>query len=552
MSLARSAKQIDIALSEVDRLRGAKPVSKLSVSNFSLTVNPATKGVDVSFSLVNTSGLDSITLLRNSSGDPATATVLQTWSASEAKFTWSDTDAKLQAMGEAYYWLNLKPSNVTDSVVQDGPEVIILNPTLTPPFPATGISASHGVAKNGIVTVTVNVAVVATGTFSAKIYASGYEGVSSFVALTQGANSPFQFKMNATGETITLKAISVSSGGAEATSGPTCVLTLNGSLTVPAKPLQLLITQIATGNQVTAVASKDEGLSSYQLWRNVSGGGFGGASNIATLTPGAGLVQYLDTSGLTNLYEYYLVAVNSAGSSSPSDAATAFVVYSSAQVPPNVPTNATNTATVDSIDAGSNTTVRAYGTGGVGTGYTRITGYGTPSRPYGTITGQPYSTKLFVMWTGASHVVVTSYSATLPDGWEFVGEVTTVAAGGGGGTSGGGGPVGGGGGCVEVGTITEQPEGTVEETQPCSEWVCLDLGSGPVKMHPDTLVSVFKKACELTLVDRIEVKGARWKRAVSIRDEIRASYKIKRTCPGGVYLAGPDGVRLHNMKPNIN
>jgi hypothetical protein len=535
------------AVTEVERLRGTPPVSTASVTAFTLTPNGTTKGVDVSFSLVNVKGMDSVTLIRASSGDPAQAIVLQTWAATASHFTWSDTDAALQAMGEAYYWLTLKPSNVTSESVQDGPEVIILNPSLTPPPDALDISASHGIAKNGFVNVTVNVSVVPTGTYSVKIYASGYLGVAGFVAVKQGSSSPLQFRMEATGETITLKAIAVSSGGAEAASGPTCSLTLNGTLTVPAKPLQVLVTQIATGNQIVAVESKDEGVTSYQLWRNQSGSGFGTATNIATISPGVGLVQYLDTAGLANLYEYYLVAVNSAGSSAPSDAATAFVIYSSAQVPPNVPSNATNTATIDSIDAGANATIRVYGVAGVGTGYTRLTGYGTPSRPASSITGQPYTSVLYVMWTGSAHIAVSSFASTLPDGWELVGKVTTVAAGGGGG-SGGGGGTGGSGGCVELGTAVEQPWGTIEMPLPCSEWVVMDLGSGPVKMHPKTLVSVFKEACELDYQDKVEVKGGLWKNPVLLAPETREGVKISRQCPGGVYLAGPDLARLHNNK----
>lgn len=445
MGLDYSRIELQALLGEVERLRGQPKVSPNAVSGFALTLNPVTKGVDVAFGIENQSGLKSVTLLRNSSADPATAVVLQTWSAAESRYTWSDTDAKLQTFGEAFYWLKLEPLNITGQPVTIGPEAILLNPALNPPANAISISASHGAAKNGVVAVTVNVLPVTVGTFSVKVYVSGYQGNTGFVAVGQDASSPIQFNLDATGDTVTFKAIAVSSGGAEATSGPTCTLTLDGSLTVPAKMLQVLVTQVAGGNQLLAPASKDEGLTGYQVWRAQAGGGFGAATNLATVAAGNGAVQYLDSSGLANAWEYYLVAQNAAGSSPASDAATPFTVLSSAQIPPNAPINTTNTATVDSIDAGSNATVRIYGSGGVGTGYTRITGYGSPSRPAGTITGQPYATKLFIVYTGTAYLAFTLASSTLPDGWEFIGPVTTVAAGGTGGIAGGGGATGDGG-----------------------------------------------------------------------------------------------------------
>jgi hypothetical protein len=93
-----------------------------------------------------------------------------------------------------------------------------------------------------------------------------------------------------------------------------------------------------------------------------------------------------------------------------------------------------------------------------------------------------------------------------------------------------------------------QPEGTVEERMYCDEWTVLDLGDGPLFMHPDTLVSVFKLAREIEQGDRVEVLGAKWRKPKAFWTEIREGVKIKRTCPGGTYHAGPSKVRLHNMK----
>jgi hypothetical protein len=107
--------------------------------------------------------------------------------------------------------------------------------------------------------------------------------------------------------------------------------------------------------------------------------------------------------------------------------------------------------------------------------------------------------------------------------------------------------------CVEEGTVVVQPEGTIEELLPCSEWVNISVdGCKPLVMHPDTLVSVFKKASELTVDDRIEVMGARWQKFDTITHSYREGTKVKRTCPGGTYHAGDKLVRLHNAKVSLN
>lgn len=117
-------------------------------------------------------------------------------------------------------------------------------------------------------------------------------------------------------------------------------------------------------------------------------------------------------------------------------------------LPPNDPTNTTNFATVDSIDAGSSATVRVYGTGGVGTSWTRRNGYGGPDPvfPAGTITGLAYTTTYYIAWNGSAYVAFTSFPNIMPDNYVWAGKVVTVASGGGGGTGGGGGSGGGGGG----------------------------------------------------------------------------------------------------------
>lgn len=614
---------------QLSGLIASPPINPNAISGFAAASNSTTGGVDITFELTDITGISSVNLFRNYVFDEATATLIQSWNPILADYDFSDVSTTLQEQANAYYWLLLLPVGTSGANVVVGPQNINLNPQLAAPIPSTSISASSSAAVNGVVTVTVNVTGSAA---SQKIYVSGYNGNPSFVAVAEQSSTPLQFTLEATGETITLEAIGVSAGGTEAASGPTTTLILNGIMTVPATPQGIVVSQIAAGNQITFPASLDAS-STYKIYRAQRGQTFLLATLLATVTGTAGTIEYLDTGGLAGDWEYFIVATNTAGDSLPSAPATPPVFFTSSVIPPNVPANTSNNATIDSVDAGTSVLVRIYGPGGVGTSYSRLTGFGNLSRPNGTISGLAYSTIYAILWTGTSYVAVTTYPATLPDGYEFVGSITTTAAtgvvgtgatatvvingtgnviqvnpltpgsgylsatvniaGGGGsgaavtanivggqitsytvtnggtgyataptativgggssGTTGGGGSTGsqsGSRGCVEEGTVVEAPEGTTLEVLPCSEWVVIQMDEGHLAMHPDTLVSVFKKASELTGNDRIEVKGAHWQKAV-ISKEIRKGFKVKRTCPGGIYHAGPALVRLHNQKAVI-
>jgi hypothetical protein len=176
------------------------------------------------------------------------------------------------------------------------------------------------------------------------------------------------------------------------------------------------------------------------------------------------------------------------------------------------------------------------------------------SRPIpGTLqAGLAYATIYYVMFDNDNNtfLVSTSFADSLDDRFIWCGFLTTVAAGGGGGTTGGGGSTGGSGGCVEVGTPVIEPEGTICEVIPNAHWVGLQFpGHSPVNMHPETLVCVWKKACELQAGDRISVgREGKWRTDWRARVFYRESKKVKRTCPGGRYLAGTAQIELHNMK----
>lgn len=117
---------------------------------------------------------------------------------------------------------------------------------------------------------------------------------------------------------------------------------------------------------------------------------------------------------------------------------------------PNMALNTSNNCTVDSIDNGTNATIRVYGPGGVGTTWIHFDGQGGQTTlPYSTITA-PYNTDMIVLYSTANGLqafpTATQYINALQDTLLFSGKLHTVSAGGGGGSSGGGGGSDGGGG----------------------------------------------------------------------------------------------------------
>src|SRR5215510_14707938 len=135
----------------------------------------------------------------------------------------------------------------------------------------------------------------------------------------------------------------------------------------------------------------------------------------------------------------------------------------STSIASNSPVNNSNNAKVDSIDAGSSATIRAYGPGGPGSSWTRYDGQGGQTViPSQTFAGAAYSTKYTVDYDPTTNSYpapfpnASQYTATLPDRYYFVGQVTTVASGGGGGSPGGGGDAGGGDGGGNTGRPLNQ------------------------------------------------------------------------------------------------
>ena len=231
---------------------------------------------------------------------------------------------------------------------------------------------------------------------------------------------------------------------------------------------------------------------------------------------------------------------------------------------PNAQTNCTNFAYVDSQVAGDYATIRVYGAGGVGTPWYRNVG-GSHDGPYpaATLTNQPQGMVLDVYYniSTQAYVVIdpsTNFPYSLMDHLVFAGELTT-ATGTSTGTTGGGGSAGGGGGqrygCVEEGTPVEFCAGAEVEEKllPCDEWVVLEFaGEESISMHPETLVSTFKRAIDLAPGDKIEVgQYGEWRIDFQTRYERRNGVKVsRRVKPHGTYFAGSAKVRVHNMKPS--
>ncbi len=420
------------------------------IENFTVSASATTDGAQIAFDLAVIAGISMVQVLRNFSRDRGSAKVLASWTAQQVglrrTMSFSDSDPEL-AGKTAYYWIEAIPYNPALPALYQGPQTLAAaQADLVPPDSLLAVDFSQSAKSGTSVTIGCSFAPPNETRFgSVKIYAKNYMGVATAVAVAQAQNDPMSFQMEATGENVTLIAVSVNKAGIEAAlgTGLTAAMTLNGVETDPCEIMGIAATAIASGVQITFPAGPETTITSYQIWRAALGAGFGAAVQIGTIAPtGAASYTYLDAAGLGGQYEWYVIAVNAVGRSNPSAAATTMAVTTSANLPANVPENNQNFATVDSIDAGASATVRIYGAGGVGTSWTRQTGYGTQTLPYGTIASLAYSTVYYIIWNGSGYVAETSFPNALADNYIWAGKVTTVAAGGGGGVSGGGGATG--------------------------------------------------------------------------------------------------------------
>jgi hypothetical protein len=121
-------------------------------------------------------------------------------------------------------------------------------------------------------------------------------------------------------------------------------------------------------------------------------------------------------------------------------------IIASVKLNRNVMNNYSNNATVDSIDGGSNATIRVYGPGGPGTTWHQNIGKTLSAELPAFQGGASYNTQYFVYYDGLAYHISSQALDTYPDGLYFAGSVLTVGSGGGGGATGGGGPRYSGGG----------------------------------------------------------------------------------------------------------
>lgn len=419
------------ALDQLQKIISSPQIPSNAISSFIVNQNSSTGGVDVSFHVSTVVGILSINLLRATVLDSAQATVIQTWSSVEVlDYAFPDA-ANIASISQANYWIRLNPTGTSGTSALIGPQSVNLNPDLTAPATPTTISASHDNVVNGAVRVYVNVGGVDPSN-SIRIFVSGYLGNPNPVSVAQGGSSPVSFNLEATGETITLTAQAVTPEGVASAVSGSATLTLGTGRTVPAAPSAPTVVQFSGGNQVSWRSSGEPWVTSYFVYRSQRDQTFVSAINIATVTATTeGTISYVDAAGLTGDWAYYIVAHSAAGDSAPSGPGSPQITYTSSTIPPNVPGNTTNNATIDSIDSGTNAIGRIYGPGGPGTSYTHYTGYGSLSRVNGVINGLAYNTNYFVMYdtvakTYSAYLQATGYPGTLPDSFEYVGLFLTL------------------------------------------------------------------------------------------------------------------------------
>jgi hypothetical protein len=420
----------DLRKDEVSQLRKiiASPVIKSNpVSNFRVAQTPSTGAVGVSFALTDATGVDSVSLMSAPVMDSGVSTLLQSWNAVGGKFAFAH--AVDQGQSNVHYWLKLNPKGTAGTAVMVGPQSLALNPDLSQPASPTTLSVSHDAASGG----TVVCYAVVGGVSSAdtiRILVAGYQGIASEVAVAQSATSPITFTLIATGETVTVTAEAVSLAGTASADSASATLVLSGGQTAPAAPLTPTVVQFAGGNQVSWRSSPESWVVSYLVYRGQRGDTFLTATLLATVMATLeGTVNFTDPAGLTGDYAYYIIAHSTTtADSQPSGAGFPPVAFTSAGLPPNVPGNVSNNATVDSISSGA-ALARIYGPGGPGTSYIHYTGFGSDTRPNGTISGLAYSAQYAIVYDTQSQAhyayLVSTYPSTLPDRYEFVGYLTT-------------------------------------------------------------------------------------------------------------------------------
>jgi hypothetical protein len=426
------------------------------IGSFQVVFNATTNGATVSFIVTSNRSIYVVRLKRNFTLDYGSATILNTWSGQQIEdgqtISYDDNDPAIANNPNVSYWIDAVPQLDPTESVTVGPQSLTINLDQLPPDPIVSFDASHGAVSGGVVEIGIAFSPPAEARFgSCLIRVSGYNGVVAAVDIAQNPTSPFHFTLEQTGEAVTLTAVAVSLAGIRTTgSSPTKSLTLGAGATVPAQILGATAAELTTGVQISWPASPESNVTQFSVYRGPRGQGFSAASSIgAVAVTGASGYSFLDTNGLTGIFEWFVFATNPAGNSTASpQILPGQTSLTSADNPINSPSNATNHAVVTSSDAGADATIDISGSGGGGTSWTRPAGFGTGTFPHGTILHKSYTTDYWVVYdtVGLQYLAFTDSTQALADNYAFAGHVKTVAAGGAGGTTGGGGGTGTSGG----------------------------------------------------------------------------------------------------------
>lgn len=322
-----------------DRSSSNSRPTKVPIATMSVSSDGATYGAVISFSLASSAkGFNSLRLLRSQGTDPTTATVLNTWSITDAdggkSFSYSNSDQSL-ATADTNYWVQGTPNYDTKLCnaayisklkgVYYGPmNLEQLNGNLMVPDPIVEFTASLLAGVNGTQQVCLAFKRPADPNFgSARVYIDGYHGNRADVAIAENSYSPFIFTVDQTGEQVTLKAAAISAHGISGSTSKSTSVTLNGLATVPCKLENVSAMIIAGQTQIDFDAGAETNITAYNIYRTLKGAGFSWGAWLTTITPsGSNHYTYIDPTGLNAFYDYYVVAINPVGASSPSNVQT--------------------------------------------------------------------------------------------------------------------------------------------------------------------------------------------------------------------------------------
>lgn len=461
-------------ISDLVRVSGSQEVQgrmiTTPITNLQAVPDATTNGAQVSFTVLSLLGISSFVLLRNFSRDPGSAKQLNVWTAQSmlgrtlpTTITYTDADQSIAGQ-QVYYWIRVVPgSNPLTGAILVGPQLMSAAADPGAPNPIADFSISHGASSGGQIMVSVAIKPPANDPrwSSTQILVAGYNGVAARVAIAQAEGKTFSFPMLATGETPVFTAIAVSSTGKIATSGPTVALTLNVALTVPAKIMNAVALELGqSGVQISWPNGPEPTLTQFALYRGPKGAGFGAATLLVNpaWSSTTAVFNYLDVAGLTGAFEWYVLAQNAAGTSTPSAAIQTNALNTTADLTLN---NAACTPTTQPLAAATGGSAN-HATINVASFVVQYP-FGTVNYNSGSITPLLDNTQYYVYtddptYAGGARVYAASTAVpnvTANENRLYLGTITTPVFGGGatGGHGGGGGP------CFTGNTLVKTQDG---------------------------------------------------------------------------------------------